>query len=95
MPEPTRDQRIARLQDEVARLIKGERRTDTARKVIAGVVALTEAEQNPAFAKLLLDLADKHLVRPVDRQRWKPFADKLREAHGVADVSQPVADVSR
>ena len=52
------------------RISAAERRLDTRRKIIAGALALTHADQNPGspFAKQLEELIAAHVTKPKERE---------------------------
>jgi len=47
---------------------KRERKEDTRRKILAGAVVLTHAEQDKGFKSALLDLLDRFVERDQDRR---------------------------
>ncbi len=59
----------ARIQREKNRISDQERKKDTRRKIIAGALALTHADQHPqsSFAKQLRQLINEHVAKDTDR----------------------------
>lgn len=81
----TPEQKIAELEDKIARIKEQKRKADAGRKIVWGGAVLAEAQNNPKMARWLVSLAEKRITRKVDQDRIEADLVKLRE---VADRSE-------
>lgn len=57
-----------KIRREQQKLARDERRRDTRRKILAGAIALSEAEKDQAWASRLMEQLDRSLERDGDRE---------------------------
>ena len=76
---PTIEQKIARKQNELNRLKEKNRKLKTGQKIILSGELLAQAENDPEFAKYLLNRVDGKFTRPTDQKRIAPLLDEMRE----------------
>ena len=82
----TPEQKIADLEDKIARIKEQKRKADAGRKIVWGGAVLAEALKNPKMAKWLLSLAENQITRKVDQDRIEADLVKLREVASRSDL---------
>ena len=72
-------QKIARMEDEIARLKIKERKLENGQKIIIGGMMLSMAKDSPIVANKLLEWIEKEVTRKTDLDRLNPIMDELKK----------------
>lgn len=72
-------QKIARMEDEIARLKVRNRKLDNGQKIIIGGMMLSMAKDDPMVANKLLEWIEKEVTRKTDLDRLSPVMDDLKK----------------
>lgn len=72
-------QKIARMEDEIARLKVKERKLENGQKIIIGGMMLSMAKDSPIVASKLLEWIKKEVTRKTDIDRLNPIMDELKK----------------
>ncbi len=78
----TLEQKIAEVEDRLARLKKQERSLENGQKIILGGMLLNAARRDPKMRDWLLEEATRSIAREADQKRLKPLLDELQAAKG-------------
>ena len=73
-------QKIARMEDEIARLKVKERKLENGQKIIIGGMMLSMAKDSPIVASKLLEWIEKEVTRKTDLDRLNPIMDELKSS---------------
>ena len=75
----TLEQKIARKEQEVAKLKEQARKLETGQKIVLGGVILAEAKKHPQVAKHLLVYINENLTRKADIDRLENVVEELKK----------------
>lgn len=75
----TLEQKIARKEQEVAKLKEQARKLETGQKIVLGGVILAEAKKNPQVAKQLLGYINENVTRKSDIDRLENVVEELKK----------------
>lgn len=75
----TLEQKIARKEQEVAKLKEQARKLETGQKIVLGGVILAEAKKNPQVAKQLLGYINENVTRKADIDRLENVVEELKK----------------
>lgn len=78
MSELTTSQKIAQLEDKIARLRKQDRALENGQKIIIGGMMITLARKDPKSAQRLIELIEQNVTRDVDKKRIEPLIQEFK-----------------
>lgn len=78
MSELTTSQKIAQLEDKIARLRKQDRALENGQKIIVGGMMITLAKKDSKAAQRLIELIEQNVTRDVDKKRIEPLLQELK-----------------
>jgi hypothetical protein len=79
MSELTTSQKIAQLEDKIARLRKQDRALENGQKIIIGGMMITLAKKDPKAAQRLIDLIEQNVTRDIDKKRIEPLIEEFKK----------------
>ena len=78
MSELTTSQKIAQLENKIARLRKQDRALENGQKIIVGGMMITLAKKDSKAAQRLIELIEQNVTRDVDKKRIEPLLQELK-----------------
>ena len=78
MSELTTSQKIAQLEDKIARLRKQDRALENGQKIIIGGMMITLAKKDSKAAQRLIELIEQNVTRDVDKKRIEPLIQEFK-----------------
>ena len=79
MSELTTSQKIAQLEDKIARLRKQDRALENGQKIIIGGMMITLAKKDSKAAQRLIELIEQNVTRDVDKKRLESLIQELKK----------------
>lgn len=79
MSELTTSQKIAQLEDKIARLRKQDRALENGQKIIIGGMMITLAKKDHKAAQRLIELIEQNVNRDVDKKRISSLIEELKD----------------
>ena len=80
MSELTTSQKIAQLEDKIARLRKEDRALENGQKIIVGGMMITLAKKDPKAAQRLVELIEQNITRDIDKKRIEPLIEEFKNS---------------
>ena len=80
MSELTTSQKIAQLEDKIARLRKEDRALENGQKIIVGGIMITLAKKDPKAAQRLVELIEQNVTRDIDKKRIEPLITEFKNS---------------
>jgi hypothetical protein len=80
MSELTTSQKIAQLEDKIARLRKEDRALENGQKIIVGGMMITLAKKDPKAAQRLVELIEQNVTRDIDKKRIEPLITEFKNS---------------
>jgi len=87
MSELTTSQKIAQLEDKIARLRKQDRALENGQKIVIGGMMIALAKKDPKAAQRLIELIEQNVTRDIDKKRIEPLIEELKNAGKVQTTS--------